>query len=74
MFQLMKQWVDKQLGEWKQLESVRQLSRLNDHQLEDIGLRRDQLFMLTWEPEPSRDEIDAPRREPAHRLGFEPCG
>jgi uncharacterized protein YjiS (DUF1127 family) len=72
MFRLIRQLAGKELGEWRRLADIRALEKLSDHQLADIGLRRDQLF--TIEAEPRDDDRNRPRREPIYRPGFEPCG
>jgi uncharacterized protein YjiS (DUF1127 family) len=72
MFRLIRQLANKELGEWRRLADIRELGKLSDHQLADIGLRRDQLFML--EAKPPVDDGERPLREPVYRPGFEPCG
>jgi uncharacterized protein YjiS (DUF1127 family) len=72
MFELIRQLANRELGEWRRLADIRELAKLSDHQLADIGLRRDQLFML--EGEAPEDERQGPFRAPIYRPGFEPCG
>lgn len=72
MFGLIKQLANRELAEWRRLINIAELEKLSDHQLADIGLRRDQLFML--QAEPTVDDSERPLREPVYRPGFEPCG
>jgi uncharacterized protein YjiS (DUF1127 family) len=72
MFRSIKQLARKEFAEWRRLANIRELEKLSDHQLADIGLRRDQLFML--EAEPLNDQVETPFLGPIYRPGFEPCG
>ena len=74
MFRSVRQLVRRELGEWRRLADVRELAKLDDHQLADIGLRRDQLFMLVFDREPPQYLTQKPGPEPAYRPSFEPCG
>ncbi|MBV8105484.1 MAG: DUF1127 domain-containing protein [Hyphomicrobiales bacterium] len=72
MFWLIRQLARRELAEWRRLASIKALTKLSDHQLADIGLRRDQLFMLELqEPDGVRER---PVPAPVFRPGFEPCG
>jgi len=72
MFRLIGQLANRELGQWRRLADVRKLDTLSDHQLADIGLRRDQLFMIESElPAEERQRLYA---APIYRPGFEPCG
>jgi uncharacterized protein YjiS (DUF1127 family) len=72
MFWLIKQLARNELAEWRRLADVAALEKLSDHQLVDIGLRRDQLFMLEARSPDAGWERPAPAA--AFRPGFEPCG
>ena len=74
MFRSIRQLARRELSEWRRLASIRQLAKLDDHQLADIGLRRDQLFMIEFDGAPPEEETDRPLSKPIYRLGFEPCG
>jgi hypothetical protein len=72
MFWFLKQLANREIAEWRRLASIEALAKLSDHQLADLGLRRDQLFLLETQ------EIDGAREQPApapvFRPGLEPCG
>jgi uncharacterized protein YjiS (DUF1127 family) len=72
MFWLIKQLAAEEFAQWRRLVDIRALAKLSDHQLDDIGLRRDQLFML--EARRSDGAWERPVSETAFRPGFEPCG
>ncbi len=72
MFWSIRQLAGGALAEWRRLASIRRLEKLSDHLLADIGLRRDQLFLL--EGEACDDDRQEPVRAPFYRPGFEPCG
>ncbi len=71
MFWSIKQWVLRELADWRALADIQELAKLSDAQLDDIGLRREQLFMLESQP---IDEREAPVGGPAFRPGLEPRG
>jgi uncharacterized protein YjiS (DUF1127 family) len=72
MFEYISQAADALAKEWDRQALVRRLSGLNDHLLDDIGLRREQLPTLGMEAE-RKD-----RRMPERRLAAQPevigCG
>jgi uncharacterized protein YjiS (DUF1127 family) len=72
MFEQIRQLARREMGEWRRLADIALLAKLSDRQLADIGLRRDQLFML--EATPIADARRRPVRGPIYRPGFEPCG
>ncbi len=74
MFCSIRQLADRQFRQWRRLANVREFEKLSDHQLADIGLRRDQLFMFAFEEEPLDYEAKRPVMEPHYQPGFEPCG
>jgi uncharacterized protein YjiS (DUF1127 family) len=71
MFHWLKQLVREEYEQWLRLVDVRALERLSDHQLDDIGLRRDQLYALYARP---RAEARPSFLGPVFRAEFEPCG
>jgi uncharacterized protein YjiS (DUF1127 family) len=72
MFWSIKQLAREEIAQWRRLADIRALGRLSDHQLADIGLRRDQLFML--EAQRPDDAWERPVADVVFRPGFEPCG
>ena len=72
MFWLIKQLAAEEFAQWRRLVDIRALAKLSDHQLDDIGLRRDQLFML--EAQRPDGAWERPVSETAFLPGFEPCG
>ena len=72
MFRLIRQLARREIAEWRRLANMRAIEKLNDRQLTDIGLRRDQLFAL--DAELPHDELERPLPEPIYRPEFEPCG
>ena len=72
MFWSIKQLVQREFAEWQRLASIKDLAKLSDHQLSDIGLRRDRLFML--EVQKTDGARERPDPAPMFRPGFEPCG
>ena len=72
MFEFVAQAAAKLAKEWDRQALVRQLSRLNDHLLDDIGLRREQLPALGMEAE--RRVERAPARRLASRPELIGCG
>jgi hypothetical protein len=72
MFWSIKQLVLREIADWRRLAGIEQLAKLSDRELADIGLLRDQLFMLEMEePDGARELLV---RAPVFRPGFEPCG
>ena len=61
MFDLVAQAASALAKEWDRQALVRQLSRLNDHLLDDIGLRREQLPTLQMEAKRRVERGPAPR-------------
>lgn len=72
MFWSIKQIVRQEFAQWRRLADIRALGKLSDHQLADIGLRRDQLFMLEAQSFDAAWERPVPNA--VFRPGFEPCG
>jgi uncharacterized protein YjiS (DUF1127 family) len=72
MFEQIRQLARREMGEWRRLADIALLAKLSDHQLADIGLRRDQLFLV--EAASTDDARQRQVREPIYRPGFEPCG
>jgi hypothetical protein len=71
MLILLKQVLDKLFKEWRRRAAVDMLSKLDDHLLADIGLRRDQLPLLMMEDRPV-DWTGA--LEPSYRPELQICG
>jgi uncharacterized protein YjiS (DUF1127 family) len=65
MFWSIRQLARRELAEWRRLASIKALAKLSDRQLDDIGLRRDQLFMLESE------EPDWARERPVPARSFD---
>ena len=67
MFGFIPQAASEFAKEWRRQAAIRELSKLNDHFLADIGLRRDQLplYLMELESEdrstPSRVLVSQPR-------------
>jgi uncharacterized protein YjiS (DUF1127 family) len=72
MFWFIRQLARREIAEWRRLADIRTLAKLSDHQLADIGLRRDQLFMP--ELQQPNGEWERPAPAAIFRPGFEPCG
>ena len=70
MFWTLKQLARREIAEWRRLADIRALEQLTDHQLDDIGLRRDQLFLI----EARGVDEDRAAPAPVYQPGFEPCG
>jgi len=72
MFSSLMQLARREIAEWRRIANIRELGKLSDHQLDDIGIRREQLFMLELE------QIDEARERavltPLFQHNFEPCG
>ena len=62
MFEFITQVGSEYATEWRRQIAIRELSKLNDHLLADIGLRRDQLSIYLIE------ESNEHHREPSRRL------
>jgi hypothetical protein len=58
--------------EWRRQSAIRELNKLSDAQLPDIGLRRDQL--PTCALELTRAQNRAPAPALAYRPELQPCG
>ena len=72
MFEFVAQAASALAKEWDRQALVRQLSRLNDHLLDDIGLRREQLPTLMMAAEGRVER--RPRRRLASRPELIGCG
>jgi uncharacterized protein YjiS (DUF1127 family) len=72
MFEFVAQAAAELAKEWDRRALVRQLSQLNDHLLDDIGLRREQLPTLQIEAE--RRVERRPQRPLASRPELIGCG
>ena len=72
MFEFITQVVSDYATEWRRQIAVRELGKLNDHLLADIGLRRDQLsiYLIEELPEDHRE----PSRRRAPRAELVGCG
>ena len=70
MFWTLKQLARREIAEWRRLADIRAFEQLTDHQLDDIGLRRDQLFLI--EARGVDEHLATPA--PVYQPGFEPCG
>jgi uncharacterized protein YjiS (DUF1127 family) len=62
MFEFITQVVSEYATEWRRQIAIRELGKLNDYVLADIGLRRDQL------PTHLIEESTEDHREPSRRL------
>jgi uncharacterized protein YjiS (DUF1127 family) len=82
MFRFLRQasrWIDK---EWRRESGIRQLDKLDDQMLADIGLRRGQLPLLDFEaPTESKQTENKPTEDkrlpspkPVYRPELVPCG
>jgi len=71
MFSFLMQWAREEIAEWRRIANIRQLNKLSDSQLDDIGLSRDRLFLLEAE-RPDRPHSAAVRA--VFQPGYEPCG
>jgi uncharacterized protein YjiS (DUF1127 family) len=72
MFSFVKQLALREFAEWRRRAMIEALAKLSDPQLDDVGLRRDQLYMLEMpKNEPVRER---PVPAPVFRPRFEPCG
>lgn len=72
MFEFVAQAASALAKEWDRQALVRTLSKLNDHLLDDIGLRREQLPTLRMEAE--RRVARGPARRLASRPELIGCG
>jgi uncharacterized protein YjiS (DUF1127 family) len=72
MFEFVAQAANALAKEWDRRALVRQLSQLNDHLLDDIGLRREQLPTLMMASE--RRHERGPQRRLASRPELIGCG
>jgi uncharacterized protein YjiS (DUF1127 family) len=72
MFEFITQVVSEYATEWRRQIAIRELGKLNDHLLADIGLRRDQL--PTYLIEESTEDRGEPSRRLAPRAELVGCG
>ena len=72
MFEFMKQALREAANERRRQIAIRELSKLNDHLLADIGLRRDQLPTLVIEATPECPRAPAPAQGLRQELAY--CG
>ena len=72
MFGFVKQALNELATEWRRQEAIRELDKLSDALLDDIGLRRDQLPTLALELTSEKERARAPI--PAYRPELQPCG
>jgi uncharacterized protein YjiS (DUF1127 family) len=72
MFEFITQVGSEYATEWRRQIAIRELSKLNDHLLADIGLRRDQL--PTYLIEESTEGHREPSRRLAPRAELVGCG
>ena len=71
MFGFVKQALNELATEWRRQEAIRELDKLSDALLDDIGLRRDQLPTLALELTSEKESARAPM--PAYRPELQPC-
>jgi uncharacterized protein YjiS (DUF1127 family) len=74
MFGFVKQALNELATEWRRQAAIRELSKLSDPLLADIGLRRDQLPTLALELEATSEKERARAPMPAYRPELQPCG
>jgi uncharacterized protein YjiS (DUF1127 family) len=72
MFGFVKQALSELATEWRRQAAIRELNKLSDPLLADIGLRRDQLPTLALDL--ISEEGRAPAPMPAYRPELQPCG
>jgi uncharacterized protein YjiS (DUF1127 family) len=72
MFEFMKQALNGLATEWRRQAAIRELNKLSDHLLADVGLRRDQLPTAALELTSEKERLRAPM--PAYRPELQPCG
>jgi uncharacterized protein YjiS (DUF1127 family) len=72
MFEFVTQAVNELATEWRRQAAIRELNKLSDPLLADIGLRRDQLPTLALEATSENERAPAPM--PVYRPELQPCG
>lgn len=72
MFAFMKQALNELSTEWRRQAAIRELDKLSDHLLADIGLRRDQLPTVALELGSEQLRADAPAS--VYQPELQPCG
>jgi uncharacterized protein YjiS (DUF1127 family) len=72
MFALMKQALSELSTEWRRQAAIRELDKLSDHLLADIGLRREQLPTVALELGSEQLRADGPAS--VYRPELQPCG
>jgi len=72
MFEFIAQVASEYATEWRRQAAIRELSKLNDHLLADIGLRRDQL--PTYLMEEASEDRSTPSRLPVSQPRLVGCG
>jgi uncharacterized protein YjiS (DUF1127 family) len=72
MFGFVKQALSELATEWRRQAAIRELNKLSDPLLADIGLRRDQLPTLALELTSEKHRARAPM--PVYRPELQPCG
>ena len=72
MFEIARQAFDEVMREWRRQAAVRELSKLSDHLLADIGLRRDQL--PTYMTEATGEDERMHEIVTMYRPELAPCG
>lgn len=72
MFEFVKQALSELTIEWRRQQAIRELNKLSDPLLADVGLRRDQLPTLALELMSEKERAHAPM--PAYRPELQPCG
>ena len=70
MFEFVTQAVNELATEWRRQAAIRELNKLSDPLLADIGLRRDQLPTLALEATSENE----PASMPVYRPELQPCG
>jgi uncharacterized protein YjiS (DUF1127 family) len=72
MLEFVRQALNGLATEWRRQAAIRELNKLSDPLLADIGLRRDQLPTLALETSEKEERARAPM--PAYRPELQPCG
>lgn len=72
MLEFVRQALNGLATEWRRQAAIRELNKLSDPLLADIGLRRDQLPTLALDLTSEKERAPAPM--PAYRPELQPCG